>query len=445
MSNIDSLKGKKILITSFSYASFGGAELNAVELADQLVQFGMKPIFFSYDIDGPLRSFIEKKFKTKVLTDQINRLSESEDENEMGITKLNISDYDYVWVGGNTIPISILRQINSAKKVPKFIFIHMSSLIAFPLDAPLLPEFEKKIASKILSIGDGTTNDGIYRILGKDIPLGKWYNPAPKEFRYLKKRNGELKRIAVISSSHPTDEIMSIKEAVESKGITIDYIGSYNNNPQVVDAKFYDKYDLIIGIGKNAKYSLVSGVPIYVYGRFGGCGYLSGGTYYSTIATNFSGRGFGKKNARTITDEILTGYHSALRFHETHRDKFIKEFSLDNVARDLFIELEQQKNISIKFEERYINWLVSMQINLMQRHMRTVWLRREEKRVHKFELENHELKRKISLLKLEVNKLRKDIRDIYNSRSWRATKPMREVIAFSKEMRNKSAGKRDAK
>lgn len=413
------LKGKKILITSYSYALLGGAELNAVELAEQLVQFGAEPHFFSYDIDGPLTQYINKTFKTKVLTDAINNLAETEDG--LGYTRLNIEDYDYIWVGANIVPISIIKQINTAKRLPKFVFIHMSQLPGYPLDAPLLPEFEKKIASRILSISDKATTDCVYRILGKDIPLDRWYNPAPREFRLLKKRSGQLRRIAVISSSYPTDEVMGIKEDIERRGMQIDYIGRFNFNAQLVDAKLYDKYDLIIGIGKNAKYSLVSGVPIYVYGRFGGGGYLNEKNYAKNDGHNFSGRGFGRKTSGQIVQEIVDGYADALKFHEDHRDEFIQEFSLDVVAERLFTELEKERSKKVQFSEEYINWLVSMQLTLNKLMKLSGLARARDAR--RGELE--------SLLAAR----NEEIAQILNSKSWRVTRPLRSVSSALSKIR----------
>lgn len=365
MESVDSIKGKRFLITSFSYALYGGAELNAVELADQIVEYGGLVDFFSYDIDGPLREYIEDRFSTKILTDNFNMLAE--DEASVGGVFLDINKYDYIWIGGNTLPISIIKQINTAKELPHFIFIHMSPLIGFPLDAPLMPDFEKMISSAILSISERTDKDCIYRTLGQDIPLVRWSNPTPREFSELKKRKGELKKIAVISSSHPTDEIINLKNEFGGSNISIDYIGKYNNNMKKVDAAFYDEYDLIIGIGKNVKYSLVSGVPVYVYGRFGGSGYINDINYSLNNKHNFSGRGFEKKDSSTIVNEITKGYLGALKFHDDNRDKFIRQFSIDILARKLFNDISKKPRKDLKIDKRQINWLISSQINIAQR------------------------------------------------------------------------------
>lgn len=440
MEKIKSLKGKRILITSYGYEFFGGAELNAVELADQLVRFGMKPTFFSYSVGEPLKSYIEDRFLTSILTDQVDNLAESDQDEDMGTTQLNISDYDYIWIGGSTIPISILRQINTAITLPKFIFIHMSPLIGFPLDAPLFPELEDKIASRILSISEGTTNDAIYRILGvKGLPIEYWPNPTPMEYRQLKQRSGVLRRIAVISSSHPSDEIIEIKEMIESHGIAIDYIGKFNDNVKIVDANFYDQYDLIIGIGKNAKYSLTSGVPIYIYGRFGGPGYLNSENESSALAVNFSGRGSGKKTAQEITEEIISGYSNALQFHNDNRDDFIQMFSLDVIATKLFCDLENEKPKKVKFSEEYINWLISAQVLILQRLKGAAWLRKANVELEVLKPSLVEIKNKVHLQTKEIKDLRNDIRNIYTSRSWRLTKPIRLVGSFLRKVKNRSS------
>jgi len=408
-SNQKFLKGKRILITSYSYAMFGGAELNAVELAEQLIKFGAKVDFFSYDIEGPLAEFINKKFNTTVIVDSVNKLAEDDSEKELKNIRFNISDYDYIWVGGNTIPLSIIKQINTAKKLPKFIFVHMSPLIAFPLDAPLMPEFEKKIASRILSISEHTTNECIYRILGKNIPLGKWHNPVPEEFRFLEKRRGELRKIAVISSSYPTDEVMVIKTEIEKQGMEIDYIGKYNDNVKVVDASFYDKYDLIIGVGKNVKYSLVSGVPVYVYGRFNGPGYLNKKNYSLNEKMNFSGRGFDKKTSSQIINEIIKGYDKALEYHEKNREKFIQEFSIDIVAENLFKELENEKPKRVNFSDEYINWLVSMQLCLMKARKAAGSSRRKADRMDILKEKLNIFKTKIAQRDVQIAQLKTEL------------------------------------
>lgn len=409
------LRGKRILITSFSLANFGGAELNAVELAEQLVEFGASPVFFSYDIDGPLADFIYKKFNTRPVTDDVKLLAESEDD--LGYTALNIEDYDYIWVAANIVPISILKQINTAIKIPKFIFIHMSQLVGFPLDAPLMPDFEKKIASKILSISPKTTSECIYRTLGDDVSVDMWPNPVPKKFKSIPSRSGTLKKVAVISSSHPTEEILKLGDLLHSRGVEVEYIGRFNNNIKVVDADFYNNYDLIVGIGKNATYSLVAAVPIFIYGRFGGGGYITEENFKINEENNFSGRGFTAKTVEAISEEIVTKYGEALNFHNKNRDKFIDKYSIDKVAERIFIEINKSESKNISFSRETINLFVSMQINFMQNIKRFGGMRSLEPRIEYLEGVEDELQ------------------DIYNSKLWRVINLIRSILHWLRHPR----------
>lgn len=438
MASIKSLKGKKILITSWSYASFGGAALNAVELAEKLVEFGMVPTFFSYDIEGPLRDRIESKFNTTVLTDRVHKLADSDSEEDMGNTQLNINDFDYIWVGGNTLPISIINQINSARVLPKFIFIHMSSLISYPLDAPLMPRLEREVASKILSTSARVTTDNIERIIGNGAPVGYWKNPVPDKFKDVPERNGKLRKIAVISSSNPSDEVIEMGPLLEKEGINVEYIGKFNDNEKVVDPDFYNEYDAVVGIGKDARYALVSGVPIYVYGRFGGFGYLNDDNIESA---NLSGRGHGKKTAGDIAKEIVDGYSDALKFHQANKDRFTKEMTIGGAARDLFAELETLNSVQVKFEEEYINWLVTTQINIMHRVQiaaaRRHWKKRastlqEDRDMLRSRLES--MKSKVDKLQSEKSKLKLQVSEFHNSTSWRITAPFRAANALVKKV-----------
>ncbi|MCL1877062.1 hypothetical protein FWF74_03455 [Candidatus Saccharibacteria bacterium] len=401
------LKGKRILITSFSLAAFGGAEMNVIELAEQLNDFGVDTELFSYDIDGPLAQYVREKYDWKIITDDINVLATEEEK--LGNVQLEIERYDYIWVNANILPISIIKQINSAKKLPKFIFLHMSSLVGFPLDAPLLPDFEKEIATKILSISDEATEDNLTRIFGK-CSVGYYRNPVPKEFKNLPERCGKLRKIAVISSSQPSLEILEISKSLESQAIKVDYIGAYNNNARHVDAEFYNEYDLIIGIGKNVNYSLMSGVPVYIYGRFGGCGYLNEDNFNDAKRRNFSGRGFGRKKAGVISDEIVKGYLNALEFHKKHRKTSVKDYSIDVVVKNLFADIDKQKPRKVKFSKEYINWLVSMQIVLI------LWLQR-----------GHAINNQVGDLYARLRLMDAQIGNMLNSKSWKITKPLREL------------------
>ena len=365
MSKKNVVNGKRILITSWSLANWGGAALNSLELALYLKECGATPVLFSYDIDGPMAEHIIKNLEIEVLTDEISR--KSLDVKSLSSSQISSNDYDYVIVSANIIPIPIIIELEQNKKRrPKFIFLHMSALPAYPLDAPLFDNFEKNIAHRILSISEDTTDNTIKRILGENIKVDYYRNPAPKEFSEIKKTPTSLRRIAIISSSEPSEEVIEAGRSLTTRGLRVDYIGRFAGNERNVNSKFYEEYDLIIGIGKNVQYSMVSGIPIYVYGKFGGSGYLEESNIDKNKANNYSGRGFYKKTSENIEKEIINGYRNALSYHTEKRTEWIGEYSIDRVVNSLFKELDSEKIKEIDFHKDYINWMISQQVLVCQ-------------------------------------------------------------------------------
>jgi hypothetical protein len=68
----------------------------------------------------------------------------------------------------------------------------------------------------------------------------------------------------------------------------IDAIGS--EKPAITSAELLDHYDCVISIGKTVQYCLVQGIPVFLYDRFGGPGYLNESNYELAEYYNFSGR-----------------------------------------------------------------------------------------------------------------------------------------------------------
>jgi hypothetical protein len=355
------LHRKKILLTSYSFKNFGGAALNTVELADQLQEMGAEITFFSYHKPGPLSKYIEARFNTQIINERLNY--DARDFDSKGQEQFfDITEYDYIWVAGSVIPISILRQLRKVSRIPKFIFIHMSRYVGYPLDSPMMPRLESAIASRVLSISESVTNT-IDRISSTQrLPLMYWRNPARGDFAELPARQGVVEKIAVISSSHPGHEIMALNNHLPKQGISIDYIGGYANNHREVTAELLSQYDLVIGIGRDVTACLSAGIPIYIYGgRNGGPGYLNESNYDEARRIHFDG-GFGRKNTDEIATEIVNGYQEALKFQTERRDDFIEEYSLPAITEKLFTTLETEGEKSVAISEEEINFAISQQL-----------------------------------------------------------------------------------
>jgi hypothetical protein len=159
----------------------------------------------------------------------------------------------------------------------------------------------------------------------------------------------------------------------------------------------------------------------------------------SALAVNFSGRGSGKKTAQEITEEIISGYSSALQFHNDNRDDFIQMFSLDVIATKLFSDLEDEKPKQVKFSEEYINWLISVQVLILQRLKGAAWLRKANMELEVLRPSLVEVKSTVNLQAKEIKDLHNDIRNIYTSKSWKLTKPIRLAGLFLRKVKNRSS------
>ena len=354
--------GKRILITHCWLTGFGGAELNILQLAQYLKENGYEVTVFTYWHEGEMVEEF-KKLNIKVIVDRFHYL---DTKDNFAYSEINIKDYDFIWVCQQVVPISIVRQLNKRSSI-KFIFLHMSSLMGIPVEAPIIYGLEESIASKILVISEETLNDNVGRIIDKDDPRIEFYrNPVPVQFSRISKKVTKLRKIAVITN-HPADELLDMEKIVGAEGVSIDYIGSWNNNYQLVDAHTLQKYDLVVGIGKNVQYCLVAGIPVYVYDYFGGPGFLDANNYKKARHYSFSGRGFEKKNSREIAEDILTNYTEALNFYNQRRGQWIDEYSIDKVVPNILDNMPSCQ--SSRLDDRYLNYVVSMQVLLHDRFM----------------------------------------------------------------------------
>jgi hypothetical protein len=125
--------------------------------------------------------------------------------------------------------------------------------------------------------------------------------------------------------------------------INIVFAGSGGDKYELVTPKALLKYDAVITIGKTVQYCLACGVPVYVYDKSGGCGYLNKKNFTKNRLVNFSGRGNKKKTSEQIFSEIINGYDDARKYQESVRDEMIQEFNLANYIEKLFIDESKEK------------------------------------------------------------------------------------------------------
>ena len=363
-------KGKRFLLTHWALAVLGGSENNILQMAEYIKDQGGLVDFFTYALDDPLRTIINEK-NIGVRVDDIDLL----DQAQKTTIKYDLNSIDYVVVCQNVLPIDVIKQLNSKNITTKFIFLHMSSFVGIAMESPLFYNLESQIASKILTISEETTTEQLERLLGKNIQNLNYYrNPVPDDFIDRAQRidyPDMPKKIAVISN-HLPEEVRNLayEPTLRDNKVEIEFIGRRSNNPQLVTAELLSKYDVIVSIGKTVQYCLVMGIPVYVYDRFGGQGYIR--DYDAAKQRNFSGRDAGKKTTRVIANELLKNYKAAVEYQSSTIESFRKEFLLSNVIASVFDD-KNDRILNNKFSEQYINYLISAQLLLKEKYSTMVY------------------------------------------------------------------------
>lgn len=375
-------KKPRVLITLPKINKLGGATVVSLELAEYFNQIGGKATIYASTYEYPARKYFEdRRVHVEVFDDKPN---------------FRLSDFDYVFVNSQILPISMISQLAGSrkfKKMPLFLYLHKSPLESIPDEHPWLCGLEDKMADNILFISE-KTRDSNEPMLDKNIPRAFFRNPAPiMPDKYI--YGGDALKKALILSNHPPHELEEAARMLREKGIEVDFLGEKSKS-DIVSYDLLSKYNLIITIGKSVQYCLCMGVPVYVYDHFGGYGYLNKEVFSHARMNNFSGRFTEKKSSEKICKEIISGYDEALSFHAENRLVFYDEFNISNVIPKLLSETKPRGEK--RLNETYARQVI-YSMNLIANYFK-VFAERDR-------------------LLDEVGGLRNEVEQIKQSRTWR--------------------------
>lgn len=285
---------KKALLTNLYIAKYTGSELHIIELAKLLLKR-------EYEVT------IAVQLKAYPLMKQIDELGDNITVVECQYDELKEKDYDIIIVQHYPVFDYLCCRYDITYKM---LIVSKLSVIS---DYELLPVCEKEM-DLIACVSDecaesvkqmGVPNDKID--IFKNSVEASFFSHYKKDIKNIK--NNEEGKIAVISN-HVPNELVELETEL-GKGYTIDFIG-VEYEPKYVNAKFLEKYDLVITIGRTVQQCFAVGVPVYVYDYFGGPGYISKENFDLAEKNNFSGRGFEKKSSENLKKDILDNYGNNL-------------------------------------------------------------------------------------------------------------------------------------
>ena len=316
----------KIVITQNSLTRIAGSEIVTLELASFFQEKKWEVVVYTWQIGEQMRQVFQKK-GIKVLTDENSPV---------------MAGADYVWVHHQVLPRIILTELLGNEQKPTFIFNHMSSLAELYLEQPYIPMLEQKIASANLFCSQRVM-DAQYKRYGDEVFNNclLFENPAPEKF-FVNLAPKKCNRVLIVSN-HPPIEIKEARKILEANGVVVGTLGVQGDGYRVLSPKELKKNDCVIAIGKTVQYCLVSGVPVYVYDHFGGCGFLNEKNFEKAASFQFSGKEFGRKNAEAIVEDIVDSYGEACAYARKHRSEWRERFGLENGVKKIFSSLKKRE------------------------------------------------------------------------------------------------------
>lgn len=409
---------KKVLITNFEIKQFSGSEINVISIAENFKNKGYEVYIASLDFGNPL--FKEIKDNGYHF---INILKNDYDFNNV--------NFEIIWSQHSFLLEWLIfeKRVNAKKVI-------ISSLSPFePFES--LPQFANDM--NLIIANSFETKKKLEEEGFKNIAL--FENSAYKRFFQSPKSVKELKKIAIVSN-HIPNEVLEAKEILEDKDYIVDIYGLAGKKT-LINEEILKEYDLIISIGKTVQFCMALKIPIYVYDRFGGPGYISDENIELCREYNFSGRMFEKREPIKLVEDILQNFEKSLKNLDYLYNYAQKFFCFEeNFEKILNIVLNDKKSIDLN--AIYMNCLNKRNKQILPKFYTysfnngyEVGKQEIEKRFNKeldiYKSDNVILKKELKKVEKEnskyieqINELNLKLEQIYNSRTWRYTKIFRK-------------------
>ena len=279
---------KRVLMTNLYFQRFTGSELHTLEFAHLFKEKGYDVVIAVYRKAYPLLQELEEGIT--VIECQRESLKET--------------DFDIIFV--QHFPVFDYLVSRTQITYKRMIVSKLSVSQAVESLPVCLDE-----AAFVLCISQECADLARLQV-SDEVKIRVFPNCVEEEYFENSQEYGGYKRILdkiAVISNHIPPELIEVKEKL-SGYYQMDFIGLGYKTVQV-NSEFLMQYDLIITIGRTVTRCLAMGVPVYVYDYLGGPGYLTKENFSLAERNNFSGRGFEKKSADEIVEEITQGYQIA--------------------------------------------------------------------------------------------------------------------------------------
>lgn len=308
-----------VLVAVQQLGPFAGAALVAIEAAQVFKRLGHTVTMCAAYIANPAKDYMSKNGLRALEVSEITQLT----------------SFDLIWSQDHIVP-ALLADLELGDKIPRIFSVSLS-----PYDLFAMPGAIAALSEKILANSFETAD----HLKSFGIPperISVFHNAAPQEFRVNRPRREKLTSVLVVANHAPPEVGVAVK-ILKERGIDVLKIG-FPQEQILVTPELLERFDAVVTIGKTAQYAINSRMPVYLYDRFGGPGWLSLANADQAAYFNFSGRCCNTKlSGEQIADEIVSGYEEASFDADALFQHFGERFNLDFQIRHL---LEPSKAIS---------------------------------------------------------------------------------------------------
>lgn len=394
-----------ILITNFEIKQYSGSEINAATIGKRFKELGYTVYMAALDFGNPLLEDVQED-SFDVL---INLLD--------GDFDFSSIEFDIVWAHHSFMLDWLI--FDKGLRAKKILNSSLSPVEVFEVAPVYANDINMSIANsketETRLIEDGITN--VYLLENYSFNSYFEKNIEVKE----------LKKIAIVSN-HVPDELFEVVNKLEKNNYEVQIYGIQGKKEFITDEVLKD-YDVIITIGKTVQYAMSLKIPVYIYDRFGGPGYLTMENMELNRDHNFSGRGYDKKTVDVIYTEIVEQFNDELNELEDIKQYAKSNFCFEDKIDDVLQKLNNMNDIDLdelrkKYDKYRRNIVLSKKVAeyLQRRNVDNIKIIEGLKnKADALEKENNEYKK-------NLENQEKEIAQIKGSRTWRYITKIRKMF-----------------
>lgn len=309
-------RGKRVLVATHSLKGFTGSEVHSMQVGSYFSSQGAEVVFMAFETGEPMVGELARLGLRVV--------------GPWDLVRLKALPFDIVWSHHETtfLWLHVVLGICARRNV--------HGLLSSRQKIERLPliSTSPKGAHLCLVANSVETRDHVISQSGRcDIEIMP--NIVPRAFFEHPRMDlpARPQRVAIVSN-HVPEELHEMRSALAAEGVAVTIFGVGHNYTRI-DHTTLTPFDVVVTIGKTVQYGIAQGIPVFVYDRFGGPGYLGANGIEFHARYNFSGRSDPRRRGgKILASELFAGFSVAAKETEPLRRIYAPRFAIDTCVAE---------------------------------------------------------------------------------------------------------------